>query len=57
LKFLPLTPTIDNGGKLQINGKDLWRSGGPQIIRKDRFACFYLPLLGVEQTGAEKLAG
>jgi hypothetical protein len=25
-KFHPLLPTVDNGGKPQINGKDLWQT-------------------------------
>jgi hypothetical protein len=53
-----LPPTIDNGGKPQINGKDLWQT--PEN-GENRFVSFFtvpVPASSVgEQTGGEKLAG
>jgi hypothetical protein len=45
-KFHPLSPTKDNGGKPQINGKDLWQTADH---RKNRWSAG-------KPTGDEKLA-
>jgi hypothetical protein len=52
--ILSFAPTIDNDGKPQINGKDLW-----QIVdHREKPVCTFSPASPVgEQTGGEQLAG
>jgi hypothetical protein len=51
--YHPLLPTIGNGGKPQINGKDIRQ----RADYWEKPACMFLPVSPMgEQTGGEKLA-